>query len=90
MKVLCHDYMTGEDDRGKMEECLKLQLEAKKIKSEACKLHVAHIIDTQRADIHADPLLNQVCTVDDQKLCADMEQGFREYEFSVFMIHIVF
>lgn len=75
MNVLCPDYL-AEIGEGHMEECLKLSFDADKIKSEECKVHVAHIIETQRADINVDPVLNEACGVDDSKYCEGKEKGY--------------
>lgn len=74
MNVLCHDYLNN-DGRGKMEECLKLHFDTGGLQSEECKIHIAHVIDTQRADIHVDPILNEACGVDDNKYCEGKEKG---------------
>lgn len=73
MKVLCAD-----ETEGHMEECLKLALEQGRIKEEGCSIHLAHIIESQRADIHSDPLLNKACGIDDNKFCANKEEGYRK------------
>lgn len=78
MNVLCHDYLNN-DGRGKMEECLKLHFDTGGLQSEECKIHIAHVIDTQRADIHVDPILNEACGVDDNKYCEGKEKGQRKY-----------
>lgn len=77
MKVLCPDHHT-EVGEGYIGECLKLSFDANKIKSEDCRIHVAHIIETQRADIHVDPILNEACGVDDSKYCEGKEKGYRK------------
>ena len=74
MNILCQDEA---DDH--MEECLKLAFQQQKLRSEQCRLHMAHTIETQRADLSADPFLNQVCGVDDNKFCTGMESGTRGY-----------
>nr|XP_045603883.1 Golgi apparatus protein 1-like [Procambarus clarkii] len=73
MKVLCSDHL--DDTEGHMLECLKLNFDASKLKSEECKVYVAHIIETQRADIHVDPVLNEACGIDDSKYCDGKEKG---------------
>ncbi|XP_064105225.1 Golgi apparatus protein 1-like [Macrobrachium nipponense] len=73
MRVLCPEYLNN-DDRGHMEECLKLKFDANILKPE-CQLHIAHVIEIQRADIHVDPVLNAVCGVDDNKYCEGKERG---------------
>ncbi|KAK8385192.1 hypothetical protein O3P69_012180 [Scylla paramamosain] len=70
MNILCQDEADNH-----MEECLKLAFQQQKLRSEMCRLHLAHIIETQRADLSADPFLNQVCGVDDNKFCTGMESG---------------
>ncbi|KAG7170035.1 Golgi apparatus protein 1-like [Homarus americanus] len=74
MSVLCREFLT-DDSGGHMLECLKLSFDHNKIKSDECRLHVAHIIETQRADIHVDPVLNEACGIDDNKYCDDIENG---------------
>ncbi|XP_037799147.1 Golgi apparatus protein 1-like [Penaeus monodon] len=74
MNVLCHDYLNN-DGGGKMEECLKLHFDNGRLQSEECKIHIAHVIDTQRADIHVDPILNEACGIDDNKYCEGKEKG---------------
>lgn len=74
MNVLCREFLM-DDAEGHMQECLKLNFDAKKLSSNDCKIHVAHIIETQRADIHVDPVLNEACGIDDSKFCAGKEKG---------------
>ncbi|KAK3885354.1 hypothetical protein Pcinc_010433 [Petrolisthes cinctipes] len=71
IKVLCAD-----ETESHMEECLKLALEQGRIKEEGCSIHLAHIIESQRADIHSDPLLNKACGIDDNKFCVNKEEGY--------------
>ena len=77
MKVLCPEYLNS-NGQGHMEECLKLQFDANKLKPD-CQIHIAHIIETQRADIHVDPVLNAACGVDDSKYCDQKERGHRKF-----------
>ena len=75
--VLCHneDQEESSGARGAVEECLKLALEQDRIAQVKCKEHVAGIIESQRADLHADPVLHKSCAVDDAKFCSDQETG---------------
>lgn len=70
MKVLCPD-----ETEHHMEECLKLAFQQDRLSAPECRLHLAHVIETERADISVDPALNQVCGVDDNKFCSAMEDG---------------
>ncbi|XP_076058388.1 Golgi apparatus protein 1 [Oratosquilla oratoria] len=74
MRVLCNKY-TGEGSEEHMVECLKLHLEKDDILDQNCKIHVAHLIQTQRADIHVDPVLNKECALDNAKYCSEEEKG---------------
>lgn len=78
--ILCRDEAAEESagGRGAVEECLKLAMEQGRITVIECLEHVAEIVETQRADIHADPVLHQACAIDDTKFCSKQETGKRE------------
>ncbi|KAF2365312.1 Cysteine-rich Golgi apparatus protein 1 repeat [Trinorchestia longiramus] len=75
--LLCRTEAAEEDSygRGAVEECLKLALEQDRLKEQDCQQHVAEIIESQRADLHSDPLLHNTCAIDDKKFCTGQETG---------------
>lgn len=79
------------DDRGEVEECLKLAFIKHKIFSQECKFEVAILIQEAKADIHVDPLLQRACTVDLLKYCSNVPSGNgrRKYSMIVFQDFIV-
>ena len=79
--LLCQDEAALENagGSGAVEECLKLAMEQNRITNIECMEHVAEIVETQQADIHADPILHQACAIDDAKFCAQHETGKREF-----------
>lgn len=72
------------DERGEVEECLKLAFLNDRIISQECKFEVALLIREAKADIHVDPLLQRACTVDLLKYCSIVKSGNgrRENRFS--------
>ena len=72
---LCGDVAQseGESARGKVEECLKLQLN--KIRSNKCKREVATLLQEAKADIEVDPLLHKACAKDLAQHCPDVPAG---------------
>lgn len=65
----------GEDERGQVEECLKMAFLEHKLMSNQCKVEVATMIEESRADIQVDPLLQQACQVDLMKYCSKVQSG---------------
>lgn len=63
------------DERGEVEECLKMAFLNGKIISQECKFEVALLIQEAKADIHVDPLLQRACTVDLLKYCSNVKSG---------------
>lgn len=74
IQILCKPNEEG-DDRGEVEECLKLAFLNHKIISKECKFEVAVLIQEAKADIHVDPLLQRACTVDLLKYCSNVASG---------------
>lgn len=74
IQILCKPGDDG-DDRGEVEECLKLAFINHKIFSQECKFEVAILIQEAKADIHVDPLLQRACTVDLLKYCSNVASG---------------
>lgn len=74
------------DERGEVEECLKMAFLNGRIISQECKFEVALLIQEAKADIHVDPLLQRACTVDLLKYCTSVKSGNgrREY-FDIFL-----
>lgn len=64
-----------EDERGQVEECLKMAFLEHRLMSSQCKVEVATMIEESRADIQADPLLQQACQVDLMKYCSKVQSG---------------
>lgn len=63
------------DERGEVEECLKMAFLNGRIISQECKFEVALLIQEAKADIHVDPLLQRACTVDLLKYCTSVKSG---------------
>lgn len=63
------------DERGEVEECLKLAFINHRIIRNECKYEVALLIQESKADIHVDPLLQRACTVDLLKYCSNVPSG---------------
>lgn len=89
MKVLCPDQQEN-SEKGEMEECLKLQLEQGKIEVDSCRIHIAEIMQRERADIHADPILFEICKIDDTKYCSDLPRGARKSDLFFLMCSLPF
>uniref|UniRef100_A0A2P2I582 Golgi apparatus protein 1-like n=1 Tax=Hirondellea gigas TaxID=1518452 RepID=A0A2P2I582_9CRUS len=77
ISLLCQNEVAEENSGGQsaVEECLKLALEQSRLTNIPCMEHVAEIIETQRADLLADPVLHRACAIDDTKFCAQQETG---------------
>lgn len=75
------------EERGEVEECLKVAFVNHRIISQGCKIEVALLIQESKADIQVDPLLQQACTVDLLKYCSNVPSGNgrREYKNPVFV-----
>lgn len=63
------------DERGEVEECLKLAFLNHQIFSQECNYEVALLIQEAKADIHVDPLLQRACMVDLLKYCLNVPSG---------------
>lgn len=74
IQILCKPSDES-DDRGEVEECLKLAFLNHKIFSHECKFEVAILIQEAKADIHVDPILQRACTVDLLKYCSNVPSG---------------
>ena len=80
IRVVCKNELEticklSDEDSGKTEECLKNALLENRIMTPVCKVEVANMIEESQADIHVDPLLQQVCALDLLKFCKDVPQG---------------
>lgn len=74
------------DERGEVEECLKMAFLNGKIISQECKFEVALLIQEAKADIHVDPLLQRACTVDLLKYCSNVKSGNGRRKYSFYFI----
>lgn len=90
IQVICKPSDDG-DERGEVEECLKLNFLNGKIVNPECKFEVALLIQEAKADIHVDPLLQRACTVDLLKYCSNVKSGNgrREFEFVFSIIFVL-
>lgn len=82
LRAVCRDELDtickqddSDEDAGKVEECLKNNLLAKKLQTRACMEEVANLIEESQADINVDPVLHNACKIDLLKYCADVQQG---------------
>lgn len=75
IRIICGKTNDDNDDRGEVEECLKLAFLNGRIISQECKFEVALLIQEAKADIHVDPLLERACTVDLLKYCSNVKSG---------------
>ncbi|CRK92078.1 CLUMA_CG005670, isoform A [Clunio marinus] len=64
-----------DDEEGQVEECLKKQFVNKKIIAKQCKIEIATLIQEEKADIQADPILFNSCTADLLKFCSGVDGG---------------
>lgn len=82
IRIICHPNDDG-DERGEVEECLKMAFLNGKIISQECKFEVALLIQEAKADIHVDPLLQRACTVDLLKYCSNVKSGNGRREYFI-------
>lgn len=80
IRFICDKNDDG-DERGEVEECLKMAFLNGKIVSPECKFEVALLIQEAKADIHVDPLLQRACTVDLLKYCSNVKSGNGRREY---------
>lgn len=88
IRIICGKSNDDNDERGEVEECLKLAFLNNKIISQECKFEVALLIQEAKPDIHVDPLLQRACTVDLLKYCSNVKSGNgrRKYFIHTFLL----
>lgn len=80
LRAVCGNELKGvckmdDGEGGDAEECLKNALLNKQIQTPECKVEVANMIEESQADIEADPLLQEACSLDLLNLCQSISQG---------------
>lgn len=89
IEIICKPN-DGVDERGEVEECLKLAFLNGKIISQECKFEVALLIQEAKADIHVDPLLQRACNIDLLKYCNNVKSGNGRRKYNQFNLFICY